>query len=71
MLFKTNTLDILKRGAVMIRFLLFVTIYAGSVMACSSSGHKSDDSDEMATEVKIDCEQEANKYRKPCRGNRW
>jgi len=60
-----------KRAAMSIAWILMTCLYAYTLAACSGAQHKDDNGDELATEVKIDCTQEANKYRKPCRGNRW
>jgi len=71
MLCKANKIEInLKRAGLAIRYLVFIGVCAVYSVSCSSSQHKDDESD-VAAPVKIDCEQEANKYRKPCRGNRW
>jgi len=72
MLYKAKKIGVIvRRGAKALQILLILSIYSCTIVACSSSNRKSGDGDELATEVKIDCEQEANKYRKPCRGTRW
>ena len=51
--------------------VLILLILSNFLLACASSQSQDDESGAMSSEVKIDCEQEANKYRKPCRGDRW
>lgn len=63
--------QLVMRGLRLSRCLLLMGASLFSVFACSSSQHKDDDSGDAVEQVKIDCEQEANKYRKPCRSNRW
>ena len=38
---------------------------------CGSTGNGDPEGGISGTGASIDCEQEANKYRKPCRSKRW
>lgn len=49
--------------------LLFFSVIFMS--GCAGSAKADPQAEDAELNVKIDCEQEANKYRKPCRGDRF